>query len=139
MNIHLDSLTYLYIVFGLSVAILIIALAIHVFGVVRLQFREAQVKDSLQSLRYSMRTWGITMSIVMLSGIISLTARFFISGEAARWMITTMVLIFCIGMLSSSLLWFRMLREKFSDENKELHDKIAVLEAQIVKGTRDKR
>lgn len=125
---NISSLNYLYYGYGISVCIHILSILIHTFSVLRLQFKEAGVNNGLRSLRMRMLVWGITLEVISLITIFVLVARYFISGDAARYSIVTLVLIHAFGTLSNTMNWRHIYKEQFSEESKALHTEMQKIE-----------
>lgn len=124
----ISSLDYLYSGYMIAVIIHILSMVIHTYSVLRLQFKEAGVKNGLRSLRIRMLVWGITLELISLITIFVLVSRFFFSGDSARYSIVTLILIHAVGTLSNAVNWRHIYREQFSEESKALHREMQRIE-----------
>lgn len=130
----IDSLTYLYYAYTLAIIIHLVSFAIQVFFVLRLAFREATVKNGLRPMRVALMIGHTTIAIIHVISIVVLTSRFFISDpDVARYFIASLILAHSMGLLTSSLNSWSVLRMSFSDENKKHHRMIATIEEKEAK------
>ena len=128
-NFSQESLVFLFVIYGLAVFIHFVALFVHAGYVIPLQIREANVKNGLRSLRVLMLASGLVMIALNIVSIFVLTSRFFIpAGDLYRYLSVFMVLLHAIGFLAFAIIKRKMYRTQYSDKQKELHEKIEVLE-----------
>lgn len=126
----MDSLTFLYLIFGISIGLLLVTLIIVVTFLLPLQLKEYAVKNGLAKLRKRLVFSGISLMLLCLISIVVLSARFFINGEFARYTISGLIFLYALGFIANALNWLAMYREQYTDENKQLHEKIDEIEHQ---------
>lgn len=127
----MNSLTFLYIIYFLSIILLICGVLQNIVYLLPLQIKQARVRNGLASLRRLMLMQGFLNLIVGLVAIASLTSRFFISGDLARYVTVLLVLAFSLGFFTFTTIWVLMYKQQFTNTQKRLHDKIAAQEAKL--------
>ena len=129
-----NSLTFLYIVFFFSIILLISSLVLTLMFIFPLQIKQANVKNGLLKLRKQLLTWGVFTIIITIVSIFSLTMRYLIKDvDILRYMITTMIFLFSLGMFVQSLIFYRIYHQEYTSENKKHHAIIDRLEKAEVK------
>lgn len=129
----IDSLQFLYIVYFVSIVVLVISVIITSFFVIPLQYKESKVRNGLLPLRMNLLKYGSTILFLSVLTIITLSLRFIVSGDLARYMIVILILFYSIGFLYLSIIGARIWRTNYSAENKELHRRIDLLEKRETK------
>lgn len=124
-----NSLLLLYIVFVVSIIILLVAGVIYAAFVIPLQYKESKVKNGLTTLRHQMLTKGILALSVIVIAIFCLSARFIISDlPTLRYIMFIAILVFCFGLLGKAIIDYQIYHQQFSPKSKALHEKIDKLE-----------
>lgn len=124
----MDSLTFLYTVYLISILILIVGVLINIAYILPLQIKQARVKNGLAMLRRLMLAQGFLNLLVGTLLISALTSRFFVHGEEARYIGVTLVLLISLGFLTFTSIWVAMYRQQFTPKQVELHEKIDEIE-----------
>lgn len=124
-----NSFLFLYIIFALSIIILVIAGIVVAAFVIPLQYKESKVKNGLATLRKHMLIKGLLAETVILLAIFCLIARFIIpNADILRYLITGMILVFSLGLLGKALIDFKIYHQQYTPESKKLHERIAQME-----------
>lgn len=134
-----SSLTFLYIVYIISIISLTIAGVITAMFVIPLQYQQSKVKNGLASLRRQMLLKGVLALIVIILAIFCLSGRFIISDTTIlRYTITSMILVFSLGILGKAIIDFQIYHQQYSDKSKQLHQKIDEAEKKKIASKVDK-
>jgi len=94
------------------------------FFVVPLQIEKVGVKNGLAVLRKKQLAKGVLSLFMSAITITILSARFFISGELARYFIAALVFLFCLFWLIKQLIESSIYHTQFTADQVKLHDKI---------------
>lgn len=113
----MNSLTFLYTFYFISIFICILAFIITLAFVLPLQIKEAMVKNGLSKLRKLMLMSGIVMIIMEIAAILSLTLRFFVSGDLARYSTVILIFIFSLGMLAFAIIKRTIYKQQFVEKH----------------------
>ena len=123
------SLTFLYIVFFISISLYVVAGVIITAFVIPLQVKEAGVHNGLRVLRKQMLLKGFLALVVAVASIVALTARFFIGDtDTLRYIITGVILLHAVGTLWKSWIDYKIYHQQYSPQSKEFHKKVEALE-----------
>lgn len=123
-----NSLTFLYVVYFISVAIHAFTLFFALAFVIPLQVREARVRNGLVKLRKLMLTGGIIIISLSMISILALTSRYYLDGVIVRYVTVALILLHSLGFLSFTLIQRAIYKSQYSERQKDLHEKIAKLE-----------
>lgn len=101
----MNSQTFLYVVYLLSIGIHVIALIISLVFVLPLQIKESKVKDGIATLRKQLLLMGINIIFLSVVTIIVLSYRLFVTlpQELMRYLVTSLVLLHSLGFLMFSI------------------------------------
>lgn len=124
----MNSLTFLYVVYIVSIIILLIGILINVAYILPLQIKQAKVKNGLASLRRLMLAQGFLNLAVGTFLVIALTSRFFMHGEIIRYVAVILVLFISISFFTFTSIWVIMYRQQFTAKQVKLHEKIEEIE-----------
>lgn len=115
----------LYFFYMLSIALHFLSVVIAFIFCLPLQIREARVQDGLKMLRYQLLAFGIIIIALGIVSIAVLGIRFFLEGDAARYVTIVLVMAHAIGFLGFAVIGSLMYRQQYSEESKSLHKEIA--------------
>lgn len=115
---------FLYTIYFLSIIIIVIGLIINTVYLMPLFVKLARVKNGLAKLRKLMLVQAVLNELLGISALLTLTLRFFIDGEFARYSITLFVLLFSLFFLALIGVWAIMFKQQFTPRQIELHEKI---------------
>lgn len=113
----MSSLTFLYTFYFISIGICVLGLINTLAYVFPLQIREAKVVDGLEKLRILMLIYGTINIIINTTIILSLSLRFFITGDFARYSIVLLIFIISLGILFSSLIMRKIYTQNFVEKD----------------------
>lgn len=115
----MNSLIFLYIVFGISIVFYICTVLITVALVIPRQTHEAKIRDRLAKLRRQMQANGALSLIVAFVSIIALTSRYFVgAGDLYRYIITTAIFVHALCLLAQAILHYRIYHQDYSVNKK---------------------
>ena len=121
----MESLNFLYTVFFISIILHIAAGIITAAFVIPLQLQQVGVKNGLAKLRKQMVVKGFLSLVVIMSSILALTLRYVIHDiDILRYIIVTLILIHSLGALGKSYIDYEIYHQQYTEENKEIHEKI---------------
>lgn len=124
-----NSLSFLYVVFFVSVILHVFAGILTATFIMPLQAKQAGVKNGLAKLRKQMLFKGFLNLTIIIASIFALTLRFVITDVATlRYMLTTMIALHAIGTTAKAIIDFQIYHQQYSPENKEMHEKIEKME-----------
>lgn len=124
-----NSLSFLYIAFFIAIVLHVAAGVIITAFVIPLQVKQVGVKNGLRSLREQMLMKGFLSLTVIVASILALTLRYIIPDpEILRYVIVTLILVHAIGMLGKAIIDLKIYHGQYSQESKDLHARIDVLE-----------
>lgn len=123
-----DSLQFLYDVYLVSIAIHIVSIVLGLWDDVPLLIKESRVQNGLRLLRQLTLVSGMVNLVADLASVVVLSLRFFIDGDLARYMIVSLLLIHALCFLGQRVIKSIMIRQQFTEKQKEFHEKIAKLE-----------
>lgn len=110
----MNSLTFLYIGYFLTILIYVAVVLISTFSVIPMQKREAQVKDFLHPLRKQFYFKGQLTRLVAITSILALTSRYFVTNmELLRYVIVIMIFSTALEVLIKLLIERRMYKQRF--------------------------
>lgn len=128
------SVIFLYIVYAISIIILVIAGFIYAFLIIPLVWRLAKVKNGLRILRHLLLSKSIIAECTILIALFSLTARFIIPDiNMLRYIITFTILAFSITLLAKAIIDRKIFKNNFSSKSIEMHEKFDKEEVRIDK------
>lgn len=114
------DLLFLYTGFMVAIFALIVAGLLNPFFVIRLQMKQAQVRDHLAKLRNQMLAMGFITEIVIIIAIFCLTARFIVTDLALlRILVTTAILFFSLNILAMVLIFIQIYNQNYSNLSEE--------------------
>lgn len=126
---EINSLTFLYIGYFLSILLFISAGLISAFFVYPLQRKEATVKNGLEILRQQLLEKGRLAIIISLFCVLTLTLRYFITNtDILRVLIVVFVLVVAYSHFRKSWLDFKIYRSHYTPENIAFHNRVHQLE-----------
>lgn len=129
----MNSLTFLYIIYIISIIILLIGVLINAIYILPLQIKQAKVKNGLAGLRIFMLAQGSLNLLVGIFLIIALASRFFTEGDTVRYATATIMFVISIAFFTFTLIWVFMYRQQFTPRQVKLHAKIEKEEKKIEK------
>lgn len=128
------SIIFLYIVYAISIIILISAGFIYAFLIIPLVWKLAKVKNGLKVLRQLLLSKSIIAECTILIALFSLTARFIIPDiNLLRYIITFTILAFSLTLLAKAIIDRRIFKNNFSQKSQDLHEKFEEEEIRIDK------
>ncbi len=119
-----DSLTFLYVVYFFAIFFLAAAMFVTAGFVIPLQFKQAKVKNGLQMLRKQLLLKGVLSFLVCGIAIATLTSRYFIDGEAARYFTVGLVFLFSLALFAKAFIDSRIYHQQYSAEHIEKSSRI---------------
>lgn len=126
------------IFYAISIIVIFIAGAIVASTVIPLQWKEAEVKNGLRTLRKQMLAKGLLTLTIVTAALIALTIRYFITDlDLARIIISGLVICFALSLLGKALIDYKIYHQSYTPENKKLHEKFEVLEEKIAHDKRE--
>lgn len=124
-------MTFLYVVFSLSIFVLIVAAVVAGAFVIPLQMKEAGVKNGLNKLRKQLLLKGFLDFGMIIIAVSTLLMRYVIHDqEVLRYLTVTLVFFFSISFLGHVLIDFLTYRQNYTPENKKIHAQIEEIETQ---------
>lgn len=122
----MNSETILYIAYAVSALMLCFTVAIILFQVIPLQWREMKVRNGLAVLRKQLLSKGILDLTTALAAIVALGIRYLVDGiDARRYVVAFLLLTLSAGFLIRSILDRQIYRSNYTAKNKKLHDEFA--------------
>lgn len=125
----MDSLTFLYIGYFISIGLYVATILLEASLVIPLQFKEAGVKNGLKVLREQLLMKGVVSLVVALTSVMALTSRYFLDGEINRYVIVIAIVVNALGIFAKAFLDYRIYHQEYTEVNKQFHARVAEMEA----------
>ena len=120
-----NSIDFLYAVYFISIIIVFVGMVVNLVHLLPLYLKLVKVRNGLSKLRKLMLIQNIMNQVLGIGMLIVLSARFFVEGDLARYMIVILVFGVAASYFAFIITWAVMFRQQFTDEQIMLHDKIA--------------
>lgn len=125
----MNSLQFLYVVYGISIVLLVVSILVSVGFVIPLQIGQMGIKNGLVLLRRQLltkRALGIIGSII---AILSLLSRFiFGNTDFARYVVVSLVFVFSLRDLVDSCIDSWIYHTQYTEKSIEFHRQVSDLE-----------
>jgi len=127
-----DPLIFLYAGYIVSIILLVIAGVLNPVFVIRLQLKQALVKNGLATLRKQMVGIGVIAEVVIIVALFCLTGRFFIHDpDILRYTITIAILFYSFFVLAIVIIFILIYNQNYSQRNIEIHEMIGKIEKEL--------